>query len=302
VSQLRAFAAVAEKLHFREAASDLGLSQPALSGAVAALEDCLGAKLMERTTRRVLLTPAGELVAVHAHRVLAAMDELVDAAQVASRPFTGRLHLGVISTVAPYLLPVLLRPLRKAYPELDPIIHEEQKPAILDGLAAGRLDAAVLATAVEGAGLVQLPLYAEDFVLAVPADHPSVTEGRIALDALAKYDVLLMAEGHCLRDQTLEVCLGVGSAGLDTTRAASLATLVQLVAGGLGVTLLPRSAAAVEARRGSGLVELEFLDPVPGREVTLVYRASSPRAGEFTQLAAAIRAAARTRRLPVRVA
>ena len=301
MSQLRAFAAVAEKLHFREAAADLGLSQPALSGAVAALEDCLGARLVERTTRRVLLTPAGALVAVHAHRVLAAMDELVDAAQVSARPFTGRLRLGVIPTVAPYLLPVLLRPLRDAYPDLSPVIHEEQTPAILEGLAGGRLDAAVLATAVEGAGLVHLPLYAEDFVLAVPTDHPSAAAGKVSVEDLAQFDVLLLEEGHCLRDQALDLCHGVGATRLDTTQATSLATLVQLVAGGLGVTLLPRSAAAVEARRGSGLVGLEFLDPVPGREVTLVYRASSPRAGEFAQLAAAIRAATRSRRLPVRV-
>ena len=302
VAQLRAFAAVAEKLHFRDAAAELGLSQPALSGAVAALEDCLGAQLVERTTRRVLLTRSGELVAKHAHHVLAAMDELVDATRVAARPFTGRLQLGVIPTVAPYLLPALLRPLRTAYPELKVIIHEEQTPVILDGLATGRLDAAVLATSVEGLALAQVPLYAEDFVLIVPADHPSAAAGAVALDALQGFDVLLMEEGHCLRDQTLDVCHEVGSAGLDTTRAASLATLVQLVAGGLGVTLLPRSAAVVEARRGSGLAEVEFLAPVPGREVALVYRASSARAEEFAQLAEAICTATRDRRLPVRVA
>jgi len=299
---LRAFAALAEKLHFREAAEELGLSQPALSGAVAALEDCLGAQLVERTTRRVLLTPAGELVAKHARQVLAAMDELVDAVRVTARPFTGRLQLGVIPTVAPYLLPALLRPLRKAYPELTVIIHEEQAPMILDGLASGRLCAAVLATSVEGAALVRLPLYTEDFVLVLPADHPEAAAGPIALDALRDLNVLFMEEGHCLRDQTLDVCREAGSAGLDTTGAASLATLVQLVAGGLGVTLLPRSAAAVEVRRGSGLAEVEFQAPAPGHEVALVYRASSARSAEFAQLADTIRAATRARRLPVRVA
>lgn len=283
------------------------MSQPALSGAVAALEEGLGTRLVERTTRRVLLTRSGELVAQRARQVLAAVDDLVEAAQAGGRPFTGALQFGVIPTVAPYLLPAVLRPLRETYPALAPVVHEQQTSVILDGLAAGRLDAAVLAAPIEAPGLVEVPLYEEDFLLVFPAGRPRPAESLVTVADLREMPVLLMDEGHCLRDQTLVVCREAGAAapdppGLDSMRAASLATLVQLVAGGLGVTLLPSSAAAVETGRGSGLATARFSDPAPGRSIVLAYRASSPRAREFEQLAATIRGAVRARRLPVRVA
>src|SRR6185312_1218335 len=165
VAQLRAFSALAEKLHFRDAAAELGMSQPALSGAVAALEETLGTRLVERTTRHVLLTRSGEAVAQRARAVLAGIEELAEAAQTTGRPFTGNLHLGVIPTVAPYLLPALLRPLKSRYPELELVLHEERTASILDGLGSGRLDLAVVATPVEGTGMTALPLYDEDFML-----------------------------------------------------------------------------------------------------------------------------------------
>lgn len=303
VAQLRAFAALAEKLHFREAAADLGMSQPALSGAVAALEETLGTRLVERTTRRVLLTRSGEAVAQRARTVLEGIEELTEAAQATGRPFAGDLHLGVIPTVAPYLLPALLRPLKATYPELEPVLHEERTAAILEGVAAGRLDLAVLALPLEGANLTVHPLYDEDFMLVFPGDDPRGGHGPVALDALNELPVLVMEEGHCLRDQTLEVCREAGgSGGLPSTRAASLATLVQLVAGGLGVTLLPSTAAAVEARPGSGLAASAFHAPAPGRSIALVHRASSPRAEEFAALAETMREAVRAHGLAVRPA
>lgn len=301
MAQLRAFAALAEKLHFRDAAAELGMSQPALSGAVAALEETLGTRLVERTTRRVLLTRSGEAVAERARTVLAGIEELAEAAQASGRPFTGELHLGVIPTVAPYLLPALLRPLKARHPELELILHEEQTATILDGLAAGRLDLAVLATPVEAARLTAHPLYEEDFVLAFPGEDPRAANGPVPVTLLGELPMLVMEEGHCLRDQTLEVCHEAGGGdGLASTRAASLATLVQLVAGGLGVTLLPSTAAAVEARPGSGLATAAFHDPAPGRSVALVHRASSPRAEEFASLAGTIRAAVEAHGLAVR--
>ena len=301
VAQLRAFAALAEKLHFRDAAAELGMSQPALSGAVAALEETLGTRLVERTTRHVLLTRSGEAVAQRARAVLAGVEELAEAAQTTGRPFTGDLHLGVIPTVAPYLLPALLRPLKARYPELELILHEEQTATILDGLSTGRLDLAVLATPVEGTGMTGLALYDEDFMLVYPGDDPGAPRGQVALTALRDLPVLVMEEGHCLRDQTLEVCQEAGRDGLASTRAASLATLVQLVAGGLGVTLLPSTAAAVEARPGSGLGATRFRDPAPGRSILLVHRSSSPRAAEFEQLARTMREAVKAHRMPVRL-
>lgn len=301
VAQLRAFSALAEKLHFRDAAAELGMSQPALSGAVAALEETLGTRLVERTTRHVLLTRSGEAVAQRARAVLAGIEELAEAAQTTGRPFTGNLHLGVIPTVAPYLLPALLRPLKSRYPELELVLHEERTASILEGLVSGRLDLAVVATPVEGTGMTGLPLYDEDFVLVYPGDDPRASREPVALAALREMPVLVMEEGHCLRDQTLEVCHEAGGDGLASTRAASLATLVQLVAGGLGVTLLPSTAAAVEARPGSGLVAAKFLDPAPGRSILLVHRSSSPRAAEFEQLAQTMRQAVKRHRMAVRL-
>jgi LysR family hydrogen peroxide-inducible transcriptional activator len=276
------------------------MSQPALSGAVAALEETLGTRLVERTTRRVLLTRSGEAVAQRARIVLAGVEELVDAAQASGRPFSGELHLGVIPTVAPYLLPALLRPLKARHPELELVLHEEQTAVILDGLAAGRLDLAVLATPADGANLTAHRLYEEDFVLAFPGDDPRAGLGPVSVGLLGELPMLVMEEGHCLREQALEVCHEAGGGGFASTRAASLATLVQLVAGGLGVTLLPSTAAAVEARPGSGLATAVFHAPAPGRSVALVHRASSPRAEEFASLAATIREAVSAQGLAVR--
>ncbi|MGW0661266.1 hydrogen peroxide-inducible genes activator [Streptodolium elevatio] len=299
MAQLRAFAAVADTLHFRDAAVVVGTSQPALSSAVAALEETLGAQLVERTTRRVLLTSAGERVARHARRVLDALDDLVDEAESARRPFTGPLHLGVIPTVAPYTLPTLLRLVRDDYPELDLYVHEEQTHSLLDGLASGRLDLLLLALPAGASGVDEIPLYEEDFTLVVPEGNALAGRSDVPRSALRDLDMLLLDEGHCLRDQALDVCREVGAAEAGATRATSLPTLVQLVAGGLGVTLLPETAITVETRPGSQLAVAHFAAPAPSRRVGLVMRASTGRAAEFGQLAESLRGA--LARLPVRI-
>lgn len=168
LSQLRAFVAVAEHLHFRDAAASIGMSQPALSGAVSALEEALGAQLLERTTRKVLLSPAGERLAARARAVLDAVAELMEEAEAARAPFTGALRLGVIPTVAPYLLPTVLRLIHRRYPDLDLQVHEEQTSSLLEGLTAGRLDLLLLAVPLGVPGVTELPLFDEDFVLVTP--------------------------------------------------------------------------------------------------------------------------------------
>ncbi len=277
----------------------IGTSQPALSGAVAALEEALGAQLVERTTRRVLLTPAGERVARHARRVLDALDDLVAEAESARRPFTGPLHLGVIPTVAPYLLPTLLRLVREDYPELDLYVHEEQTHSLLDGLATGRLDLLLLALPSGAAGVDEIPLYDEDFTLVVPEGDALAGRADVPRSALREMDILLLDEGHCLRDQALDVCREVGAGEAGATRAASLPTLVQLVAGGLGATLLPETAITVETRPGSQLAVAHFAAPAPYRRIGLVMRASTGRSAEFATLAESLRGA--LKRLPVRI-
>ncbi|MDQ0310362.1 LysR family hydrogen peroxide-inducible transcriptional activator [Kitasatospora herbaricolor] len=293
---------MAEHRHFRDAAAASGTSQPALSGAVAALEDALGAQLVERTTRKVIITPLGERVLDHARRVLSSLHALTEEVEAARRPFTGPLHLGVIPTVAPYLLPALLRLVRTSYPDLELHVHEERTPSLLDGLAAGRLDVLLLALPSGGSSPTRdIPLFDEDFVLVTPPGHPLAGRASVPRDVLLDLDVLLLEEGHCLRDQALDICR---EAGADlpqggSTRAAGLSTLVQLVAGGLGVTLLPATALDVEAGRTDRLASVRFADPAPGRRIGLATRPGSARTAEYDRFAATLRDA--LRELPVRI-
>ncbi|MFI7384387.1 hydrogen peroxide-inducible genes activator [Streptomyces sp. NPDC049813] len=300
LAQLRAFAAVAEHLHFRDAAAAIRMSQPALSGAVSALEETLGVTLLERTTRKVLLSPAGERIAVRAKAVLDEVGALLEEAEAVRAPFTGALRLGVIPTVAPYLLPTVLRLVHDAYPELDPQVHEEQTASLIEGLTAGRLDLLLLAVPLGVPGVTELPLFDEDFVLVTPLDHWLGGREGIPREALRELNLLLLDEGHCLRDQALDICREAGRSDAPvTTTAAGLATLVQLVAGGLGVTLLPRTAVAVETSRSSQLLTGYFADPAPTRRVALAMRTGAARAAEYEELAASLRMALQG--LPVKI-
>ncbi len=303
LSQLRAFAAVAEHLHFRDAASAIGMSQPALSGAVAALEETLGVQLLERTTRKVLLSSAGARLAVRTKDVLDSVADLLEEAEAVRAPFTGALRLGVIPTCAPYLLPTVLRLVHEEYPDLRLQVHEEQTASLLDGLAAGRLDVLLLAVPLGAAGITgvsAVPLFDEDFVLVMPRGHDFAGRTDLPVEALRDLDLLLLDEGHCLRDQALDVCHEAGrSDGAPVhTSAAGLSTLVQLVAGGLGVTLLPRTAVPVETGRTEALTTGHFAPPAPSRRIALAMRTGSARGGEFLSLADSLREALRG--LPVR--
>ncbi|WP_121713803.1 LysR substrate-binding domain-containing protein [Streptomyces sp. E5N91] len=299
LAQLRAFDAVAEHLHFRDAAAAIGMSQPALSGAVSALEEALGVTLLERTTRKVLLSPAGARLAVRTKAVLAEVGALVEEAEAVRAPFTGALRLGVIPTVAPYLLPTVLRLVHERYPDLDLQVHEEQTASLLEGLTTGRLDLLLLAVPLGVPGVTELPLFDEDFVLVTPLDHRLGGREGLERSVLRELKLLLLDEGHCLRDQALDICREAGRAGVPaTTTAAGLSTLVQLVAGGLGVTLLPRTAVRVETSRSSQLLTASFTAPAPTRRIALAMRTGAARSAEYGELAAALREAMAD--LPVR--
>ncbi|MGV9986549.1 LysR substrate-binding domain-containing protein [Streptomyces olivaceus] len=299
LAQLRAFDAVAEHLHFRDAAAAIGMSQPALSGAVSALEEALGVTLLERTTRKVLLSPAGARLAVRTKAVLAEVGALLQEAEAVRAPFTGALRLGVIPTVAPYLLPTVLRLVHDRYPALDLQVHEEQTASLLEGLTTGRLDLLLLAVPLGVPGVTELPLFDEDFVLVTPLDHRLGGREGVERSVLRELKLLLLDEGHCLRDQALDICREAGRAGVPaTTTAAGLSTLVQLVAGGLGVTLLPRTAVRVETSRSSQLLTASFANPAPTRRIALAMRTGAARSAEYEELAAALREAMRD--LPVR--
>lgn len=286
--QLMYFIALSEVRHFGRAAERVNVSQPALSVQVAALETALGAQLIDRTGRGVILTPTGHEVLLYARKVMAELRALKDAAQSA-RGLSGQLTLGVIPTIAPYLLPVALPLLRARNVTLDLRVREAQTEALLEDLVTGRLDAAVIALPSGRAGLEEVALATDRFLLA---------GSQTQIDALAARDVplhpediapgrlLLLDEGHCLADQALEVC------GLDRTAtrvdlgASSLATLAGLVAEGFGLTLLPEIARATESAAAPGMRLARFAAPEPARRLGLVRRAGPDGQDWFGELAA----------------
>ncbi|MCL2455166.1 MAG: LysR substrate-binding domain-containing protein [Micrococcales bacterium] len=298
---LRAFVAVAEHRHFRAAAESLGISQPSLSQALASLEAAVGLRLVERATRRVMLTSDGRQLLAPAVAALDAYDAFCAAAAGRGDPLTDHLTVGIIPTVAPYVLPVLLPGLAERYPRLEITLVEDQTARLLTALSEGRLDLAVLALPADAPGLTQVPMYDEDFVLALPPGHRLAETTGVEMTALASLPLLLLAEGHCLRDQALDACQQAGvRPEHDATRAASLQTVVHCVASGLGVTLLPASAIAAETASGA-LATASFTSPAPGRSIGLVYRSGSGRDHAYRELAATMAALVATQH-PVRAA
>jgi LysR family hydrogen peroxide-inducible transcriptional activator len=302
IRQLEYAVAVAENLHFGRAARQCAVTQPALSAQIQQLEELLGVTLFERGRRGVLVTPDGARVLEKAREALAVLDDLVGRASDSGRPLVGELRLGVIPTVAPYFLPPLLPLVREAYPELRLLLREEQTDGLVQRLAAGNLDAVLLALPVEQARLVEMPLFEEAFFFVAPESHRLSRQraGRIAESALEGEDVLLLEDGHCLRAQALEVCRRAGARGAGLLQATSLSTLVQMVANGLGVTLLPERALAVELRPDSRLAVKAFEPPAPSRTIGLAWRRGAPRERELRLLGGALLEAARRQASPGR--
>lgn len=282
---LRAFAAVARTQHFGSAATLLGVSQSTLSQALATLETGLGTSLVERSTRRVRMTPEGEQLLPLARTVVEAAEAFTRAAAGTGDPLAGTVRLGLIPTVAPYVLPAILAGMPRRLPGLTLRVVEDKTERLLGLLREGTLDAALIALPADSPGLTAVAMYEEDFVLALPPGHPLAGKRRVSPGVLAELPLLLLDEGHCLRDQALDACreAGVRAEPADT-RAASLATAVQCVAGGLGVTLIPETAVAVEtARSRVGLAR--FAAPRPHREIGLVFRSSPARDDSYRRLA-----------------
>ncbi|NLD84408.1 MAG: hydrogen peroxide-inducible genes activator [Actinomycetales bacterium] len=285
VMQLRVFLAVAERLHFRSAAEDLRMSQPSLSQALATLEEGLGLHLVERSTRSVLITPAGQQILPYARAAVVAMDAVADAAAGSGGPLFGQLRIGVIPTAAPYLLPGLLPALAEEFPDLRPRIVEDQTARLVEGLRSGVIDVAIMALPTDATGIAATPLYSERFALLVPSDHELAGRSGLSPDVLVDQPLLLLDEGHCLREQTVQLCRQVSAPvlGREESRAASLATAVHCVAGGLGVTIVPESAVGPETR-GPGIGVAWFADPSPGRTMGLFLRTATGSDESYAQL------------------
>lgn len=295
LKQLRYFEALARNGHFGRAAEACAISQPALSMQIRELEASAGAALFERGARQVRLTGLGEAFAVRAREVLRAVDELTDLTRVARGRLVGRLRIGVIPTVAPYLLPTLLGHLAVAHAGLDLHVRESLTHRLIRDLADGDLDTAIVALPVSEPAFVEQELFTEAFMLVRPAaEEGQPVPGR---DRLREMRLLLLEEGHCFRDQALSFCnlrQPLANGGFD---AASLTTLVQMVAAGIGVTLIPEMAVPVEAR--SAAVSLARLEaPEPTRTIGMIWRRTSPLADQLSQIADVVRMAAAS--LPAR--
>ena len=295
--QLQYAVAVADTLSFRAAAERCHVAQPSLSAQLAQLEDALGVRLFERDRRRVLLTAAGGGLVERARRVLREADDLVEAARRARDPLSGRLTMGVIPTISPYLLPAAAPILRKTYPRLTVVWREEKTGDLVRQLRDGIVDAALLALEADIGDLDRAVIAQDRFVLATPPRHAlgaSTAPARAA--DLRDAPVLLLDDGHCFRDQALAVC-SRARVRESEFRATSLSTLAQMVAAGAGVTLLPTLAVSTEATR-SGLRVRPFADPAPYRTIGLVWRRLSPLAASLQEVAGTIRSAYPVAKLP----
>lgn len=272
--QLQYVVAVADALNFRRAAEACAVAQPALSAQIAALEGALGVRIFERSRSGVVVTPAGAALVAGARGILLAAGELVQVARSHQDPLAGTLRLGIIPTLAPYLLPELAPRLRRAFPALVPQWLEERTPVLVRSLQEGLLDAALLAVEADLEDLEWLPLGQDPFLLTLPEAHPLARgRGPVSLDRLDGERILLLEDGHCLRDQALAACARARVEELGY-RATSLPTLVQMVASGVGVTLLPKLAVATETARAAVAVRA-IADPPPYRTLALAWRAGS---------------------------
>jgi len=274
---LQYLVALAETRHFGHAAERCHVSQPTLSAQLRKLEEFLGVSLIERRPRRVGLTPAGEAVVGRARRMLRDADDIRALARASQDPLGGQLKLGLIPTLGPYLLPRVAPRIAKALPKLQLMLHEYQTAPLVDRVVQGDLDVAILALPVDTKGLVTRSLFAEAFVVAMPERHRLAARKRLKAADLAGEKLLLLEEGHCLRDQALEVCARAGTEEQDF-RATSLETLRQMVAAGLGITLLPRLAAEGPFASARGLIVRPFSPPAPSRVIGAAWRRSTSRA------------------------
>src|SRR5580698_8208711 len=293
--QLRYFDALVRHGHFGRAAQACSISQPALSMQIKELEDALGGVLLERNARQVALTRFGEELVERIRDILRSVDELGDFARAAQDQLAGRLRIGMIPTIAPYLLPKVIENLARLHPEIDVHVRETLTPKLIREVAEGRLDTAIVALPVSEPSLTEIALFRENFLLVRPGELKDTPVP--SRESLREMKLLLLEEGHCFRDQALSFCNI--QAPREVLDASSLSTLVQMVGAGIGVTLIPEMAVEVETR--SACVSLaRFKNPQPSRTIGMVWRKSSPLARQLYQISEAVcLSAGKTRQRPV---
>src|SRR5689334_2544557 len=285
LKDLRYLVAVADTRHFGRAAERGFGSQPTLSAQVKKLEEYLGVQLIERAPKRVALTAAGEEIVERARRILESSDEIIELAKGHRDPLAGRLKLALLPTIGPYLLPNVAAKLRKQLPRLELMLYEYQTGPMLEKLHSGEIDVGILALPVAMDGLDSQVLYREPFMVAMPTNHKLAGKSSIKVEDLSHETILLLEDGHCLRDQALDICSGTGVHEKQDFRATSLETLRQMVAAGVGITLLPELAGRGAYGAARGVVIKPFAKPVPTRTIGAVWRKSSARREAILALA-----------------
>lgn len=293
MKHLRYFEALSQHGHFGRAAEACAISQPALSLQMKELEDILGAPLIERGARQISLTPLGAEFALRVRGILQAVEELGDLVRASFGPLTGRLRLGVIPTVAPYLLPRIMQDLTARFPDLDLRPREAITQRLVEDLIEGRLDAALVALPVSEPGLTEYPLFDEEFILVRPMRDAAKPVPNP--ETLREMRLLLLEEGHCFREQAISFCKLGSALPRDLMEGSSLTTLVQMVGAGIGVTLIPQMAVGIETRSAEVSVA-RLPEPRPTRSIGLVWRKTNPLASQLVQMAESIRTSATTER------
>jgi LysR family hydrogen peroxide-inducible transcriptional activator len=285
---LKYIIAVADTHHFGKAAERCFVSQPTLSGQIKKLEEELGVAIFERTNRSVEVTPVGEVILQHARQIMEQADAIQQLARAQQDPLAGALRVGAIPTLSPYLMPLILLPLKKQHPRMQLVLSEELTDVLLGRLRNHEIDAALLATPVKEPDLKAIPLFDEPFWVAYPREHAFYEMEKITRRDLDKENLLLLAEGHCLAKQAMDVCHlkeRQVQGEMADLRAASLETLIQLVSAGFGITLIPALAMQGSWTTGSGVVAQPLTWPDASRRISLVYRHSFPRQAALKALA-----------------
>ena len=277
LKDLRYLVAVADTRHFGQAAARCFVSQPTLSAQLKKLEEYLGVQLVERHPRRIGLTEAGDQVVARARRIIEASDEIVALAELQSDPLAGRLRVALLPTIGPYLLPLVASRIRRKLPRIELLLYEYQTGPMLDHLQAGDIDLGILALPVPTDGLVERALFDEPFVVAVPEQHALASRKTLQASDLNGETLLLLEDGHCLRDQALDVCASAQLHEKQDFRATSLETLRQMVASGGGITLLPLLASSGAYGNARGVVTIPFSRPEPVRHIGALSRKTSAR-------------------------
>ena len=286
IRDLEYLVALAEHKHFRRAADACHVSQPTLSGQIRKLEDELGIILLERTSRKVLFTQSGLLLVDQAKTVLREVKLLKEMASNQGKEMTGPLHVGVIPTIGPYLMPQIVPALQNAFPDLELFLYEAQTHQLLEQLETGRLDCAIVASVRETEPFIEVSLFKERMLLAVAENHPWAKEQTIPMSMLKDREMLMLDDGHCLRNQALGYCFTAGAKENSHFQATSLETLRNMVAANAGMTLMPELAVLSEGERGG--VKYLPCQPEPSRDVILVYRPGSPLRARYERIAEAI--------------